>query len=67
MPAATDDTKKLKPALKQRGGARPGAGRKTANKIRGEVKKAVTVRLFPSQAKRLIEAHGSVQKAIDSL
>jgi hypothetical protein len=49
------------------GGARKGAGRKTPNKIEGEVKKRFTIRLYTSQSERLIKTFGSLQKAIDSL
>jgi len=58
----------MKPKPKStHGGARKGAGRKSENKIEGEVKKRFTIRLYATQAGRLVKTFGSIQKAIDSL
>ena len=52
-----------------RGGARHGAGRKSLlqNQYPDEVKKRVTVRLYPSQLKKIEGKYGSLQSAVDGL
>lgn len=56
-----------KPRKPGSGGARPGAGRKTPNKIEGEVKHNVSVKVYPTQEANIIKKYGSVQKGVDSL
>ena len=54
--------------VENRGGARPGSGRKAKNKIAGEKKtEKATVNLYPSQKKYLESIYGSIQGAIDSI
>lgn len=71
MPVTTKGTKpppKKKVEVKTgRGGARAGAGRKSDNKIEGETKEPITVRLYPTQREALEKKFGSVQSALDSI
>ncbi len=52
-----------------RGGARPGTGKKSLlkSKYPDEVKKRVTLRLYPSQLKEIEEKYGTLQSAVDGL
>jgi hypothetical protein len=52
-----------------RGGARVGAGKKSPlqNKYPNEVKKRVTLRLYPTQLKAIENKYGSLQSAVDAL
>ncbi len=52
-----------------RGGARTGAGRKSLlqSKYPDEVKKRVTLRLYPTQLKEIESKYGSLQSAVDKL
>lgn len=50
---------------KQHGGSRPGAGKK--RKESGEKKVATTVRMYPSDKKKIVKKFGTLQKGIDSL
>ena len=52
-----------------RGGARRGAGKKSPlqTKYPDEVKKRVTVRVYPTQLKKIERKYGSLQSAIDAL
>jgi hypothetical protein len=46
---------------------RPGQGRIAANKVAGELKHPVTVKVYPTHRDELIMMYGSVQAALDSL
>jgi len=52
-----------------RGGARIGAGKKSPlqAKYPNEVKKRVTLRLYPTQLKKIERKYGSLQTAVDTL
>ena len=52
-----------------RGGARAGSGRKSPLQARypDEVKKRVTLRLYPTQLKAIESKYGSLQSAVDRL
>ena len=52
-----------------RGGARQGAGRKSPlqAKYPDEVKKRITLRLYPTQLKKIESKYGSLQCAVDGL
>ncbi|MCF8451189.1 MAG: hypothetical protein K9G49_15045 [Taibaiella sp.] len=52
-----------------RGGARAGSGRKSTLKSKYplEVKKRVTLRLYPTQLKEIESKYGSLQSAVDGL
>ena len=52
-----------------RGGARAGAGKKSLlqDKFPDELKKRVTVRVYPTQLKEIESKYGSLQSAIDGL
>jgi hypothetical protein len=52
-----------------RGGARPGAGKKSPlqAKYPNEVKKRVTLRLYPTQLKEIEHKYGSLPTAVDAL
>jgi hypothetical protein len=51
------------------GGARAGSGKKSAlrKKYPNEIKKPVTLRMYPSQLKEIEIKYGSLQKAVDRL
>lgn len=51
--------------LKTHGGARPGAGKKAKNKVDGETKERVTIRMYPAHVNLIIIEFGSVQNWID--
>ena len=52
-----------------RGGVRAGAGKKSPlqSKYPDEVKKRVTLRLYPTQLKAIENKYGSLQSAVDKL
>jgi hypothetical protein len=52
-----------------RGGTRPGSGKKSPlqSKYPDEVKKRVTLRLYPTQLKEIESKYGSLQTAVDGL
>jgi len=52
-----------------RGGARSGSGKKSPlqKKYPDEVKKRVTLRLYPTQLKEIESKYGSLQSAVDAL
>ena len=51
------------------GGKRPGSGKKSPLRAKypNEVKKSVTLRLYPSQLKEIEGKYGSLQNAVDGL
>ena len=51
------------------GGKRPGAGKKSPLQALypHEVKKSVTLRLYPTQLKKIERKYGSLQKAVDAI
>ena len=49
------------------GGARQGAGRKSAEELGVEKKKMFPAYLYPSQAKKIVKKYGSITKALESL
>ena len=55
--------------IEKRGGARSGAGRKSPMQAKypDEVKKRVTLRLYPTQLKKIERKYGSLQSAVDGL
>ena len=59
----------LEEIKENRGGARKGSGRKSPVKTKypDEVKKQVTLRLYPTQLKKIVDKYGSLQSAVDSL
>ncbi len=59
----------LEEIKESRGGPRKGSGRKSPvkDKYPDEVKKPVTLRLYPTQLKEIVEKYGSLQSAVDSL
>lgn len=59
----------LSEVRENRGGARAGSGRKSTLKSKYplEVKKRVTLRLYPTQLKEIESKYGSLQSAVDGL
>ncbi len=55
--------------IEKRGGARQGAGRKSSlqTKYPQEIKKRVTLRIYPTQLKEIEKKYGSLQSAVDTL
>lgn len=51
------------------GGKRPGSGKKSPLRVKypNEVKKSVTLRLYPTQLKEIEGKYGSLQNAVDTL
>ncbi len=66
---AMDFVKDLIEKRDNRGGARLGAGKKSPLQALypNEVKKRVTLRLYPTQLKEIEEKYGSLQTAVDKL
>jgi hypothetical protein len=49
------------------GGARKGAGRKSADELGVEKKKVYPAYLYPTQAEKIVKKFGSITKAVESL
>lgn len=52
---------------KTQGGARKGAGRKSAEELGVEKKKMYPAYLYPTQAEKIVNKFGSITKAVESL
>jgi hypothetical protein len=50
-----------------RGGARRGSGRKSAEELGVEKKKMYPAYLYPSVAEKIIKKYGSITKALEAL